>query len=165
MQAKCKQSELYTSMYRQSSLPSAHRSPGKKTGMQLSQWGYMLLCFSRLSIKASRNRSFPKCIILFSGHTKIFKVYVIKYLLFIKFYMLNWLRFRENHQLLNDVHLVLNIDGFVNSAVIWNVKCATWDAVGIDQSSVLQVAWWQTGLHKNVNNKRKLCWISKTWAI
>lgn len=42
----------------------------------------------------------------------------MKYLLIVQFDVLYRKRLGENHQLFNDIHLVLNVDGFVNPAVI-----------------------------------------------
>lgn len=41
------------------------------------------------------------------------------YLLRVQLNVLHWLGIKEKHHLLNDVHLVVHINGFVKSPIIW----------------------------------------------
>lgn len=105
-------------MYRQRSLPSGYSSPVvENRDAVISVRIYAIMLFQTFYIKGSLSRSFPQCIRISSGQNKS-TLRISKHLVFMQFYVLNRLRFGENHQFLNDVHLVSNVDGFVNSAVI-----------------------------------------------
>lgn len=52
----------------------------------------------------------------------VFSLSTLPYLVSVQLYVLHWLGITEEHHLLNDVHLVVDIDGFMKSPIIWKTQ-------------------------------------------